>query len=123
MSAKAQAGRTARARGRQRERAVAALMREEGWGVGSRRYEKGPGDILASRAIDEPLVDDFGDEGGLAEVRLVEVKSTLTPYAHFSPAERAEMVAYAERIGATAWLAHWPKGGKLAMIPSSKWPS
>jgi Holliday junction resolvase len=118
---RSQAGRTSRARGSQRERAVAALMREEGWGVGSRRYEKGPGDILASR--DHGILDHDYVGFITAEVRLVEVKSTLTPYAHFSPAERAEMVAYAERIGATAWLAHWPKGGKLAMIPSSKWPS
>lgn len=53
---------------------------------------------------------------------LIEVKSTLTPYAHFLPAERAALSEAAAFCGAEAWLAYWPKRGKLQWIPESAWP-
>jgi Holliday junction resolvase len=121
MSAKAQAGRTARARGRQRERAVAALMRSEGWIVGDMNQSKGGGDLMASR--DHGILDHDVVGFVTAEVRLVEVKSTARPFSHFLPADRRSMLEVAERAGATAWLAHWPKGGKLEWIPSERWPA
>jgi Holliday junction resolvase len=108
---KAQAGRTGRARGTQRERAVAARLRDEGWVVGSMRTSAGGGDLIASKR-----------SGRGAWVRLVEVKSTSRPFERFGPTDRLAMKAVAERAGATAWLAHWPKGGELRWIPESEWP-
>jgi Holliday junction resolvase len=54
--------------------------------------------------------------------RLYEVKSTLTPYAHFLPQDRAALTDAAKRAGAEAILAWWPKGGKLKLIPEKDWP-
>jgi hypothetical protein len=123
MSDRSAAGRTGRARGRQRERAVAALMRSEGWIVGDTSRTEGGGDLIASKGI--------GTYADLAatklvshrtEVRLVEVKSTVRPFSHFGPAARESMKAVADLAGATAWLAHWPKNGELRWIPESEWP-
>lgn len=117
MTDRAANGRTARGRGRQRERAVAALMRADGWVIGDMSQALGGGDLMASKR------HDVREVYLTAEVRLVEVKSTLTPFAHFGPRDRVAMKVVAEQAGATAWLAHWPKNGKLRWWPESEWPA
>lgn len=54
--------------------------------------------------------------------RMYEVKSTLSPYAHFLPADRTALSVAAALAGAEALLAYWPKNGKLDVIPESAWP-
>lgn len=135
-------GRTSRARGTQRERAVAALMRADGWVVGSMRTSAGGGDLIASRGSG-PTIEVCRRSGAdsascglsacengcdvvyptMPEVRLVEVKSTSRPFERFGPRDRLAMKVIAEQAGATAWLAHWPKNGELRWIPESDWPS
>ena len=94
-------------RGLDRETRVAQLLEEQGYVCGSRRHIGGAGDILAV---------------GLVAKRLIEVKSTITPYAHFLPADRAAMSALARSIDAVAELAWWPKRGKLRFIAEDEWP-
>ena len=96
-------------RGLDRERRVLNALEEQGWGVGSRRHVGGPGDLLAV---------------SLTEVRLIEVKSTLRPYSHFHPADRAAMIEFGKLIGADPWLYWWPKGrGTWEEIPPADWPA
>lgn len=109
-------------RGNDRENRVAALLRAEGWVVGSMRQSLGGGDLLASRVREQNPRDPIAYAA--AEVRLVEVKSTAGgPYERFGSVDRASMREYAERAGASAWLAWWPPRGVLEWIPSSEWPS
>jgi hypothetical protein len=79
------------------------------------RTSAGGGDLIASRRIVEGPFRN-------PEVRLVEVKSTSRPFERFGPEDRLAMKAVALLAGATAWLAHWPKGGELRWIPESEWP-
>jgi Holliday junction resolvase len=95
-------------RGHDRERAVKKLLEEEGWLVvraaGSLGY-----DLVALKLDHAP--------------RVIEVKSTAqSPYEHFGPQDRAELLAAAERAGAVAELAYWPSRGKLRWIKSEEWP-
>jgi len=55
--------------------------------------------------------------------RLIEVKSTIHPFDHFGPADRAELLAAGEKTGWDVELAWWPKRGKLKFIPPAQWPS
>lgn len=57
-----------------------------------------------------------------ARARLIEVKSTITPYAHFSPEDRRALSRVARWTGSRAELAWWPKGGKLRIIEEEAWP-
>jgi len=55
--------------------------------------------------------------------RMYESKSTLTPYAHFLPADRFALRAAAAMAGAEAILYWHPSRGKPKEIPSSEWPA
>jgi Holliday junction resolvase len=96
-------------RGRQRERAVADDYRDRDWVV-VKGTTFGVCDLVALKEGERPHV--------------IEVKSSAQgPYEHFSPAERASLVAEAIRAGAVAMLAWWPPRGVLRLIPSSEWPT
>ena len=95
-------------RGIRRERQVRIEMENNDYVVIRAAGSFGPADLLGLRVDRRP--------------RAVEVKSTIGPYDHFGPADRADMLAWCERAGASAWLAWWPKGGRLRWIPSSEWP-
>lgn len=95
-------------RGIARERAVKRLLESQDWVVVRAAGSLGPIDLVALKV------------GRVA--RCIEVKSTLSPYAHFSPAERAEMMLVASMAGATAELAWWPARGQLRWIGSDEWP-
>jgi Holliday junction resolvase len=104
-------------RGLQRERDLVRLLREEGYWTLRSPASKGCVDVVAIKRC-----GDIVPLGPGHEIRFIEVKSTLTPYAHFGPSDRGELLAEAEKAGATAELAWWPKNGKLVFIPSSEWP-
>ena len=59
---------------------------------------------------------------GTAQARLIEVKSSPYPFAHFGPKDRAELLRAAEKAGAEAVLAHWPPRGQLRFIYAEDWP-
>lgn len=99
---------TAVSRGHGRERSLVKLLREEGWFALRAPASLGVADVVALKLGETP--------------RLYECKSTLTPYAHFQPADRQELAEAADRAGAEAILAWWPKGGKLKFIPLDLWP-
>lgn len=93
--------------GRARERAVAEHERALGWVV-LKGTSFGVCDLIALKAGERP--------------RLIEVKGVRRPYDEFEPEARAKLSAAAEQAGADAFLAHWPAGGQLRMIPESEWP-
>lgn len=95
-------------RGIDRERLVAEYLRDRDWMVVRAAGSFGPADLVALRAGSRPL--------------LVEVKSTISPYSHFPPADRARMKQAAELAGADATLAWWPSRGSLVFFDSSAWP-
>ncbi len=103
-------------RGLDRERRIARALEDEGWLVASRRHIGGAGDLLAIRDESQPL--------GGTEMRLIEVKSTVSPYAHFLPLDRKAMREAAAKVPElTAWLYWWPKGrGEWVEICSRVWP-
>ena len=100
-------GNASRTRGRQRELAVLHHLESEGYVV--YRLSRGCFDLCALRAGEPPL--------------LIQVKSSALPFAHFGPADRVTAIRVAAQAGATAVLAHWPKGGQLKLIESSRWPA
>lgn len=96
-------------KGNGKETATRKLLELDLWVVGERRHVKGPGDLLAWKAG--------------KRARLIEVKATLKPYAHFGPADREEMLRYALRHGLVAELAWWKPRARLPLfIPSTEWP-
>ena len=99
-------------RGINRERQVRQILEADGWVVVRSAGSLGPVDLVAIRC-----------NGWQIKVRFVEVKSTVTAYSHFGPADRAEMLDVTKRAGASAYLAWWPKGGKLRWVHSSEWPA
>ena len=104
----------ARSRGNARENAVARLLRDEGWIVGSMRHSEGGGDLMAARVR----------AWNHGEVRLIEVKSTAAgPWEHFGPRDRQLLRDYAKVAGASAWLAWWPPRKTIQWIPSEEWPT
>lgn len=111
-------------RGDDREVKVGQWLEEHGYVVGSRRHIGGAGDLLAVRCWDESWSRDLVPVFGWTNALLIEVKSTAAgPYAHFGRADRIAMRMTATRIGAGAFLAWWPPGGKLQWIGSSQWPA
>lgn len=96
-------------RGHDRERQVKAVLESEDWVVVRAAGSLGPIDLVAMR------------EG--SRTRVVEVKSTLTPYSHFLPKDRADMLAIARLAGADPVLAWWPSRGKLRWITPNEWPA
>jgi len=93
-----------------------------GWLCGHRRHIQGPGDILAARRLDAPDDINNADPLGACELILVEVKSTVHPYDHFTGADRKAMREVALEIGAEPWLAWWPARGPLAWVHGARWP-
>lgn len=98
-----------RKRGRARELAYLRHLEREGWEAW--RID-GTADIVALRSGERP--------------HLLQVKSTVTPYAHFQPAERALLRDQAKRAGAACALIWWPKGKGLRSaewIDEAAWPN
>ena len=96
-------------RGRQRELAVAVLLRDAGFIA--YRLAHGHADVLALRHDHQPM--------------LIQVKSTVGgPYTHFGPADRAALIEEAQQAGAAAVLAWWPPRQKVPKwIDSADWPT
>lgn len=120
------------AAGNRRENQVAAIMRAEGWLIGSMRQSAGGGDLLAvirlaSSAFphDDRKVPTWPARNATVPlVYLVEVKSTADgPWKTFGPADRRAMLDRAHDAGGHAWLAWWPPKGKLTWIPAKDWPA
>lgn len=96
-------------RGIQRERAVRLYLEEKDYVVIRAAGSLGCADLVAMRVGSPTLI--------------VEVKSTHRgPFHSFGPADRADILAYADRAGATAVLAYWPPRGKLEFIYEDAWP-
>lgn len=95
-------------KGNEAENRVAAYLIGKGWLVGKRRTLKGGGDILAIKPGYLP--------------RLYECKATRDPWANFGPADRADLLATAEKFGAEAILALSPTAGIPQFLPSNDWP-
>jgi Holliday junction resolvase len=95
-------------RGRQRELAVAVLLRDAGFIA--YRLAHGNADVAALRHDHQPM--------------LIQVKSTArSAFEHFPPHERAALILEAEQAGAAAVLAWWPPRRKVPeWIDSSDWP-
>lgn len=101
-------------RGIQRERAVAAVLRKQGYLVASLRHEFGAGDLLG--------VSPNG-HGPL----LVEVKGTMDlPWrSTWGPEQRRLMLTAAVQWGVEPILAWWPPhlvGGPI-WVPADEWPT
>ena len=99
-------------RGINRERQVRQILEADGWVVVRSAGSLGPVDLVAIRR-----------NGWQTKIRVFEVKSTIGPWDHFGPKDRAEILDVARRTGASAYLAYWPKHGKLQFIHSSSWPA
>jgi Holliday junction resolvase len=95
-------------RGISRERQVRAVLEGEDWWVARAAGSLGDADLVALRYSSRP--------------RLIEVKSTIGPYDHFPPAARRRLSFAATLADADAWLAWWPKHGKLRWIHEAEWP-
>lgn len=95
-------------RGHDRERRVVDILKDEDWLAFRAPGSLGVADVVALREGSTP--------------RLIEVKSTISPYSHFLPADRARLSLAAKLAGATAWLAWWPARGSLRWIAESEWP-
>ena len=96
-----------RQRGIDRERRVAFSLRAEGWTVVRAAGSLGVADLVA------------GKDG---RTMLVEVKSTLTPFAHFPPADRVALLEAAHAAGWEPWLCWWPARGQQKWIEADRWP-
>jgi len=96
-------------RGHDRERRVRKFLEDDDWVVVRSAGSLGPIDLVALKL-------------GM-KTQLIEVKSTArSPWEHFKPADRQEMLLIAEQAGAEAWLAWWPPRGSLRWLKSSEWP-
>lgn len=63
----------------------------------------------------------------IGESRLIEVKSTPTPFKDFGPRDRELLIQRATQAGAVPVLAHWPYDGgglkSLRFYGCEEWPS
>lgn len=101
--------RAARERGAQRERAVKALLEHDGYLVTKSGGSLGAADLVALKAGSPSL--------------LVQVKSDeLSPYGHFGPRERAELLRAGEIAGASVVLCWWPPARGKRTGPQWIWP-
>jgi len=108
--------------GSSRERAVAKILRDEGWVVFRCAASK-PCDLVALRHDWAPPpgwdhVLAMGTKSALVEVK----GTTRSPWVAWGPADRAELVDAAKRAGATPLLAWWPPHGELQWIGETEWP-
>jgi Holliday junction resolvase len=85
-----------RSLGPARERALANLLRADGWVVKGTGDAHGATDLVCLKRGETP--------------KLVQVKANRKggPYMNFRKAERAELQAEAEQAGAECWLVYWP---------------
>jgi Holliday junction resolvase len=95
-------------RGHDRERRVVDALRDEDWFAFRAPGSLGVADVVALREGSRP--------------KMIEVKSTISPYSHFGPADRERLSIAAALAGAEAWLAWWPARGKLRWIHETEWP-
>lgn len=95
-------------RGIDRERDVKRNLEARDYWVARAAGSLGDADLVALKAGKRPL--------------LVEVKSTIHPYDHFGPKDRADLLFAASIAGADVVLAWWPSRGKLRWIPPDEWP-
>lgn len=95
-------------RGINRERQVRVVLEDDDWFVVRAAGSLGSVDLVALKVGRQP--------------RLLEVKSTIGPYDHFGPADRADLSFAAQLSGGVAELAWWPKHGKLRFIAEVEWP-
>lgn len=100
--------------GHQRERQVKKLLEEQGWFVIRAPGSLGVADLVAIQP----------DGLGLPVVRFIECKANEKggPYMNFRPEDRQALVDAADKAGARAELAFWPKRGNLTWIGSEAWP-
>ena len=105
--------------GHQRERQVKKLLEEEGWFVIRAPGSLGVADLVAIGASQHR-----DSIHGLSRVRMIEVKGNEKggPYMNFRPSDRQALIDAAEKAGARAELAFWPKRGNLTWIGSEAWP-
>jgi Holliday junction resolvase len=95
--------------GHNRERQLKKLLEADGWFVLRAPASLGVADLVALKKGETP--------------RLIESKAnTGSPYMNFRAADRRELLEVAERAGAVAQLAFWPKRGTLEWIGSEAWP-
>lgn len=100
------------AKGSAKERLTAKLLSEDGWLVASRRHIGGAADLLAIKPNHRP--------------RLVEVKCRRELYSGsgFSRADRAALIAEAERFDAEPLCAWWkPRAREPVWLGVGDWPS
>lgn len=95
--------------GHDRERAIKRILEDEGWWVIRAPASLGEADLVALKAGEQP--------------RMIEAKAnTGNPYMNFRPEDRQALLDAAEKAGARAELAFWPKFGNLTWIGSEAWP-
>lgn len=95
--------------GHDRERQLRKLLEADGWFVIRAPGSLGVADLCALKAGEQP--------------RLIESKATKAgPYSGFVPSDRQALLEAAEKAGARAELAWWPKRGNLVWIGSEAWP-
>lgn len=96
-------------RGITRERQVRKLLEADGYWTCRAAGSFGDADVVALKNGEPPL--------------LIEVKSTSAgPFHSFGPAQRAELVAAAEKCGGLARLCWWPPRAKPRWYSQWQWP-
>jgi Holliday junction resolvase len=110
--------------GHARERQVKKLLEEEGWFVIRAPGSLGVADLVAVRKSAVSVVAAYGIDANISTVRFIEVKGNEQggPYMNFRPSDRQALIDAAEKAGARAELAYWPKRGNLVWIDSEAWP-
>ena len=109
--------------GHQRERQIKKLLEEEGWFVIRAPGSLGVADLVAVRRSPLNVASAYGLTH-LSEAMFIECKANEKggPYMNFRPEDRKELLEAAEKAGARAELAYWPKRGSLVWIGSEAWP-
>lgn len=109
--------------GHARERQVKKLLEEEGWFVIRAPGSLGVADLVAIRKLKVSL-EGTPVKASLTTVRFIECKANEKggPYMNFRPEDRQALIDAAEKAGARAELAFWPKFGNLTWIGSEAWP-
>lgn len=96
-------------RGTARDGKVRDLLAADDWFAICSRGSHGAADVLAIKVGCRP--------------RVIQVKSTKSPYHSFGPAERAELSFAARLGGADAFLVWWPvHARKPVWIAEGDWP-